>query len=165
MVGVDGDPSSDDAIADALRALKTGMVGMLHVVHVIALGELSVIQDARSLPLQSDVCEHALSAARVRVGCMAGTLGVELRADQVSFRVVVGDFVETLLLTGSTCRADLMIVGGRGSAASERTKHAQALSSGAQCPVLIARADGQAQRGSSEEAGISTPRQTHQEWP
>lgn len=142
VVGVDFSETGDEAIRVGLQQLASGAANAMHVVHVLAMNDLSrpshepnADPDAHTLPMVLD------SLAR-RVAVIAHREALPYHAERVRTEVCKGDVRAALLAAAQNQHADLIIVGTHGRQGLSRLfagSVAETLTRVAECSVLVAR--------------------------
>ncbi len=142
VAGVDFGSSGDDAILEAFTWLSSGLVSILHAVHV--LDPRDVVDDPEQPALQTEesFVERAPAILLQRMGRLANHAGYVLDMDKVRTHARIGKAASAIHQVAIDYDADLIIVGTHGRRGLDRLvlgSVAESLVRTAHCPVLVAK--------------------------
>jgi nucleotide-binding universal stress UspA family protein len=142
VAGVDFQAGGDEAIRSALRMLADGVVGRVHLLHV--LDPRDVIDSRANPAMQTEelVLANAPTILRDRAIELCAMDDLDFQGDRVVTHVRIGVATETLLQMAVDYDADMLIVGTHGRQGIDRLvvgSVAERLVRDARCPVLVAR--------------------------
>jgi nucleotide-binding universal stress UspA family protein len=115
VVGTDGSPRSEGAVAEAL-ALAQPAGATLHVVHVVHPAVEAGHVDSQAWQQVIDTARGEVDNVRLRLAAEAERHGVAMEFHTPG----AGDVADALISTAASVRADLVVVGNRGMSGLSR---------------------------------------------
>lgn len=142
VVGVDLEPTGDDAIMESLRLLRAGALASIHLLYVIDPKDVVDDGDMRAFAAEAESLRLAPNLLESRARDLARLAGLDVPLERVRGHGRIGEPAATLLQMCVDYDADLLVVGTHGRRGLDRWflgSVAEEMTRKAPCLVLVAR--------------------------